>query len=120
MFCGIKDGGEKKSRAVHFSVDKWGPMALQRDISKGNQARLREIRQMAQESLPIQVFVRPSNTNAGGGYWIVANGHHFECKWYEAAPVLEALNTKGRAAAWKAYRKVVKARVNGVNHLLAA
>ena len=75
---------------------------------------------MSQEPLPIQVFVRPLNTNAGGGYWIEANGYHFECKWYEAAPVLEALNTKGRAAAWKAFRKVVKARVNGVNHLLAA
>ena len=79
-----------------------------------------EDRQMTQEPLPIQVFVRPSNTNAGGGYWIDANGYHFECKWYEAAPVLQALNTKGRAAAWRAYLKVIKARANGVNHLLAA
>ena len=75
---------------------------------------------MTDQSRPIQVFMRPSNTNAGGGYWIDADGHHFECRWYEAAPVLEALKTKGRAAAWRAFRKVVKARINGVNYLLAA
>lgn len=75
---------------------------------------------MTQKSLPIQVFVRPSNTNAGGGYWIDADGYHFECKWYEAALVLEALNTKGRAAAWRAYRKVIRDRIDGVNHSAAA
>jgi hypothetical protein len=38
---------ENKSRAVHFSLDGADHWPLQRDISKGNQVRLREIRQMS-------------------------------------------------------------------------
>lgn len=75
---------------------------------------------MTDQSRPIQVFMRPSNTNAGGGYWIDADGYHFECRWWEAAAVLGVLNAKGLAAAWRAYRKVIRDRVNGVNYSAVA